>query len=71
MKVKSSEEEKGDRKEEEGWQDLTMPRNNILLQRLPAPKRVQLPNGKVFFAKNQRTGRDRLPESVRIGRNYL
>ena len=24
---------------------LTMPRNKILLQRLPAPKRVQLPNG--------------------------
>ena len=28
-----------------------MPRNNILLQRLPAPKQVQLPNGKVFFCK--------------------
>ena len=42
-----------------------MPRNNILLQRLPAPKRVQLPNGRVFFAKYQPVGRDRLPERVR------
>ena len=30
-----------------------MPRNNILLQGLPAPKQVQLPNGQVFFAKYQ------------------
>ena len=43
-----------------------MPRTNILLQRLPAPKRMQLPNGRVFFAKYQRVGRDRLPERVRI-----
>ena len=48
-----------------------MPRNNILLQRLPAPKRVQLPNGRVFFAKYQRVGRDRLPERVRIRRTYV
>ena len=34
-----------------------MPRNNILLRRLPAPKRVQRPNGRVFFAKYQRVGR--------------
>ena len=31
-----------------------MPRNNILLQRLPALKWVQLPNGHVFFAKYQK-----------------
>ena len=48
-----------------------MPRNNILLQRLPAPKRVQLPNGRVFFAKYQRVGRDRLPERVKIRRTYV
>ena len=30
-----------------------MPRNNILLQGLPAPKQVQLPNGQVFLAKYQ------------------
>ena len=28
-----------------------------LLQRLPAPKWVQPPNGRVFFAKYQRVGR--------------
>ena len=32
---------------------------------------MQLPNGRVFFAKNQRAGRDRLPECVRIRRTYL
>ena len=48
-----------------------MPRNNILLQRLPAPKRVQLPNGRVFFAKCQRVGRDRLPERVRIRKTFV
>ena len=48
-----------------------MPRNNILLQRLPAPKRVQLPNGPVFFAKYQWVGRDRLPERVRVRRTYV
>ena len=35
-----------------------MPRNNILLQRHPAQKRLQLPNGRVFFAKYLRVGRD-------------
>ena len=48
-----------------------MPRNNILLQRLPAPKWVQLPNGRVIFEKILRVGRDRLPERVRIRRTYL
>ena len=48
-----------------------MPRNNILLKRLPAPKRLQLPNGRVFFAKYQRFGRDKLPERVKIRRTYV
>lgn len=48
-----------------------MSRNNILLQRLPAPKRVKLPNGRVFFAKYQGVGRDILPERVRIRRTYV
>ena len=48
-----------------------MPRNNILLERLPAPKWVQLSNGRVFFAKYQRVSRDRLPERVRIRRTYF
>ena len=49
-----------------------MPRNNILLQRLLTPKRVQLPNGCVFFAKYQMVGRHALsPTSVRIARTYI
>ena len=48
-----------------------MPKNNILLQSLPVPKYVQLPNGRVFFAKHQRVGRDKLPERVRIRRTYI
>ena len=49
-----------------------MPRNNILLQRLPAPKRVQLPNGCVFFAKHQRVCRHALtPTRIRIARTYV
>ena len=49
-----------------------MPRNNILLRRLPAPKRVQLPNGCVFFAKYQRVSRHALTMThVRIVRTYV
>ena len=33
---------------------ITMARDNILLRRLPVPKRVQLPNGRVFLAKYER-----------------
>ena len=63
---------KGKRKEEEErWEGSTIPRSNILLQRHLAPKRVQLPNGRVFFAKYQRVGRYRLPERLRIRRTYV
>ena len=49
-----------------------MPRNNVLLRRLPAAKRVQLPNGRVFFAKYERVNRHALaPTQVRIGRTYV
>ena len=49
-----------------------MPRNNILLQRLSAPKRVQQPNGHVFFAKYQRVCRHALtPTRVRIAITYV
>ena len=48
-----------------------MPKNNILLQRLPAPRRAQLPNGRVFFAKYLRVVRERLPEQVKIRRTYV
>ena len=49
-----------------------MPRNSILVQRLPAPKRVQLPNGRVFFEKYQRIDRHALaPTQVKIARTYV
>ena len=49
-----------------------MHRNNILLQRLPAPKQVQLPNGRVFFAKYQMVARYALtPTWVKITRTYV
>ena len=48
-----------------------MPRNNILLRRLPAPKWIQLLNGRVFFAKYQRASRHALaPTQVRIATTY-
>ena len=40
---------------------------NILLQRLPNLRGVQLPNGRVFFAKHERVHRHSLaPNQVRI-----
>ena len=48
-----------------------MPRNNVLLQRLSGPKRVQLPSGHVFFAKYQRVVRDGLPERVKIRKTQV
>ena len=49
-----------------------MPRNNILLPRLAAPKRVRLQNGRVFFAKYQRVDRHALaPTQGRIARTFV
>ena len=49
-----------------------MTRNNILLLRLPNPRRVQLPNCRVFFAKYKRVHRHALaPTQVRIARRYV
>ena len=46
------------------------PRDNIVLIKRKNPKRVQLPNGRVFYAKYQRVSRDALPGNVRIRRKY-
>ena len=46
------------------------PRDNIVLVKRKNPKRVQLPNGRVFYAKYQRVSRDALPSNVRIQRKY-
>ena len=45
-------------------------RNNIVMIKRHSPKRVELPNGRVFYAKYQRVARDALPPNVRIMRRY-
>lgn len=48
-----------------------MPRDNFLLRKLPTPKRVQLPNVRVFYAKYVRVGRANLPPNVWVRRRYV
>ena len=58
--------------EKEEQKDIDMSRNNILVQRLPNLRRVQLPDGRVFFAKYKRVNRHALaPTQVRIARTYV
>ena len=57
---------------EKEQKDIDMPKNNIFLQRFPNPSCVQLPNGRVFFAKYGRVNRHALaPTQVRIARTYV
>ena len=65
--------EKGREKEEDQDQDdLAMPRNNILVKKLLGPKRVQLPNDRVFYARCKKVGRNVFnPTRVRIARTYV
>ena len=46
------------------------PRNNIVMIKRENPKRVELPNGHVFYAKYKRVNRDALPPNIRIRRRY-
>ena len=46
------------------------PRNNIAMIKRENPKRVELPNGRVFYAKYKRVDRDALPPNIRIMRRY-
>ena len=46
------------------------PRNNIVMIKRENPKRVELPNGRVFYAKYKRVPRDALTPNVRIMRRY-
>ena len=46
-----------------------MPRFNILLQRLPAPKRVELPNSTMFLQNIKDLVE--LPEREKIRRTYV
>ena len=46
--------------------------NNVLLRRLAQPRRVTLPNGQTFLARNERVNRTSLyPTNVRIKRTYM
>ena len=47
-----------------------MPRDNILLRKLPKPKPVRLPNGRTFYAKYGQVSRRELPQNVRVRRTY-
>ena len=68
----TAEEEGREKEEDEDQDELAMPRNNILLQRLPSPKCVQLPNGRVFYARYQKVSRHVLnPTRVKIARTYV
>ena len=46
------------------------PRNNIVMIKRKNPKKVVLPNGRVFYAKYKRVDRDALPPNIRIMRRY-
>ena len=46
------------------------PRNNIVMIKREHPKRIELPNGRVFYAKYKRVDRDALPPNIRIMRRY-
>ena len=51
LRKKSLGEEENIEEEYEGWKDIGMPRNNILLKRIPIPKQVQQLNGCGFFCE--------------------
>ena len=64
----------GGRQEEEDEDrgKLAMLRNNILLQRLPVPKSIQLPSSRIVHARCQKVGRHALnPTRVRTTRTYV
>ena len=46
------------------------PRNNIVMIKRQNPKRVDLPNGRTFYAKYKRVDRDALPPNIQIRRRY-
>ena len=46
------------------------PRNNIVMIKREKPKKVVLPNGRVFLAKYKRVDKDALPPNIQIMRRY-
>ena len=45
-------------------------KNNYVMRRLNTPKRVTLPNGRIFIARYKRVPRSQLPANVTIRRRY-
>ena len=45
-------------------------RNNIIIRKLDRPKKVNLPNGRTFYAKYKRVRISSLPSKVKIKRTY-
>ena len=45
-------------------------KSNYVMRKLDTPKRVTLPNGRVFYAKYKRKKRSELPPNIILRRNY-
>ena len=45
-------------------------KKNYAMMKLATPKRVTLPNGRIFFARNKRIPRDHPPPHVNMRRTY-
>ena len=45
-------------------------KKNYVMRKLDIPKRVTLPNGRVFCAKYKRVKRSKLPPNIILRRNY-
>ena len=45
-------------------------KNNYVMRRLNTPKRVTLPNGRIFIERYKRVSRSQLPANVTIRRRY-
>ena len=52
-------------------ENCDIPKDNILLRKLPKPKLVCLPNGRTFYAKYTRVLRNQLPQNVRVRGTYV
>ena len=46
------------------------PGNNILMRERAVLKRVQLPDGRVFYAKYEKIRRANLPTNIRVQKTY-
>ena len=45
-------------------------RNDIVMQQRVVPKRIEVPDGKVFYAKCETIKETNLSSNVRVQRNY-